>query len=331
MMRWLSLLVILLAGCGHTPNEQGITPWDRQEVKGPDIQYLGVGGWLLEWQGEQLLFAPSFSNPAFYRLPFNTTADIDSIDRLMPDASRATMILVGHGHYDHLLDVSRIAQKQAPSAIIYGSRNVTRILAATLPGNRRVAVEDKMSQRWTENGDWIPSARGNFRAMPIRSQHAPHFLGLHLVPDSSYEKELDHLPISAWTWRGGQSVSWLVDLLDENQQPVYRIHYQDSAATPPYGFPPVFSDNKPVDLQILCAGSWNQVRDYPVKLLQVTKPRIVAIGHWENFIGGDLKAPTLIPLLDLKKLKDIVQDTVRETPVIVPAPFSRIPLDASAL
>lgn len=324
-MRWQILTLALLAGC-TTPQDQGVTLSQQQILGAPKIRYLGVGGWLLQWQGEGVLFAPSFSNPPFYKLPFNTNPDSARIDELMPEALNTSMILVGHGHYDHLLDTSHIAAKHAPHARIYGSENVKHILAATLPASRVQAVEHDMSPDWVHPGKWIRSGPGHIRVMPIRNEHAPHIAGRHLVPEDSYTEDRDHLPGSAWTWKGGQAIAWLVDLLDEQGKPVFRLHYQDSAATPPFGFPPVLADGKSIDLQILCAGSWTQVDNYPTRLLHVTRPRLVAIGHWENFIGGDLKHPKLIPFLDLKGLVDAAEEAAPGTEILVPAPFSDIPV-----
>ncbi|WP_175652287.1 MBL fold metallo-hydrolase [Pseudomonas sp. Marseille-P9899] len=325
-MRWQILILALLLGC-TTPRDQGVELSRAQVSEGPNIRYLGVGGWLLQWKDEGLLFAPSFTNPPFYRLPFNTTADPARIDELMPEAPRTSMILVGHGHYDHLLDVSHIAQKQAPLATIYGSENVKHMLASTPAGSRVQTVEKELSADWVHPGGWITSKPGHIRIMPIRSEHAPHFAGWHLVPEGSYTLDRDHLPRSAWTWKGGQAIAWLVDLLNDEGKPVFRIHYQDSAANPPFGFPPVLADGKSIDLQILCAGSWTQVDNYPTRLLQVTRPRLIAIGHWENFIGGDLKNPTIIPFLDLKGLVKAAEEAAPNTETLVPAPFSDIPLN----
>ena len=63
MLRRIALLsLVLLAGCAQNP--AGLPLWQAKEVAPPSLQYLGVAGYLLRWQGEALLFAPSFSNPA---------------------------------------------------------------------------------------------------------------------------------------------------------------------------------------------------------------------------------------------------------------------------
>ena len=94
------------------------------------ITYLGVSGFLIRHRGSTLLTGPSFTNPGLdsvtpSRLRFirgkapPVVADSALIERLLPsDADAASMILVGHGHYDHLLDVPYIATHRARHATI---------------------------------------------------------------------------------------------------------------------------------------------------------------------------------------------------------------------
>ena len=102
-------LLIALAGCAQNPADLPL--WQERQVAPPSLQYLGVGGYLLRWQDEALLFAPSFSNPATLgQPPLVVKADNARIDELMPRADDVSMLLVGHAHYDHLMDVPRILE-----------------------------------------------------------------------------------------------------------------------------------------------------------------------------------------------------------------------------
>ncbi|WP_256591015.1 MULTISPECIES: hypothetical protein [unclassified Pseudomonas] len=88
----------------------------------PKIQFLGVGGWLLHWKREGLLLAPSFSNPASLGITgfpaLTVQANTAKIDQYMPVATDVKMLLVGHAHYDHLLDVAHVVRSKTPNAIV---------------------------------------------------------------------------------------------------------------------------------------------------------------------------------------------------------------------
>lgn len=338
---WL-VLALTLCGCLSKPQVGAHQLWAGQETSGPALHYLGVGGWLLPWHGEGVLFAPSFTNPALAGItgipPIKVKSDPEKIQQMMPDARFVSMLLVGHAHYDHLLDVSDIMRKQAPNAQVYGSETVVNILHYQFRDDpqqlRRLhnvlpqiaSVPD--ISRPGDSGKWIYSDKGFIRAKPIRSMHAGHIFGVNLLP-GIYTSPPDEPLDTVWDWPLGTPMAWLVDLLDEQKNPVYRIHYQDSAATPPWGFPPWEPDGKRIDIEILCAGSWHQVYHYPAALLDFTKPRIVLIGHWENFFGNKPDDVRIIPGLDLKGMVEIVRRHVTpKTSVFTPLPFTKIPLPA---
>jgi L-ascorbate metabolism protein UlaG (beta-lactamase superfamily) len=122
MRRPLLLVLLMLTACTHAPERMGLPVSDLHDLTEPKIEFLGVGGWLLYWKGEGLLLAPSFSNPATLGIvglpPLTVESDSERIDRHMPDAKKVTMLLVGHAHYDHLLDVAHAVSVQAPNAVV---------------------------------------------------------------------------------------------------------------------------------------------------------------------------------------------------------------------
>lgn len=333
-------LSLLLSGCLATPQSQNVVIQPDINTSSPTLQYLGVGGWLIPWKGEGLLIAPSFSNPGLWDIPgvppLRVQPDKQKIREGMPDARHVSMILVGHAHYDHLLDVPDIVENYAPRAQVYGDETAVHMLNYLLPSQSAryhnvladiASVPDM--HRPGDSGKWILSPGGHIRAKPLRSMHAGHVAGINLLP-GIYDKPLTREPVTVWDWRLGTPVAWLIDLLDDKGEPVYRIHYQDSASTPPYGFPPVTETAKRVDIEILCAGSWEQVHGYPQALIKYNEPRMVLIGHWENFFANDPHDLRLIPGLKLDKLVKAVEDTpgigssMRK--VMVPAPGARVPL-----
>lgn len=328
----------------------------------PKIQYLGVGGWLLHWHGEGVLIAPSFSNPSLMNRgglpPVRVAANKAKIIEFMPQANDVTMLLVGHGHYDHLLDVPWVMATKTPNATLYGSTTVKNILHAFSDQQKMSAqgepwVDSKRVVDATPNmvktpgcegakvhanGTWITSTGGYIRVMPIQSMHASHMLGFTVADGES--PELNTIPTTVFGWKQGQSMAWLIELWDtrldsnlDGKKPVYRIHFQDSAATPPCGLPPAVIDGKKmdVDVEILGVSGWDKVSNYPDELLKRTRPQRILLGHWENFFGNDLKtAPTPMPLQDVDGMRHAVEqilDRVNSTATMrMPAPLDDVAL-----
>lgn len=336
--------------------DDNLDTWWSEGLGEPKIQYLGVGGWLMHWRGEGILLAPSFSNPAGLFKgwpPVWVEADKKRIDTFMKPrpADNVTMLLVGHGHYDHLMDVPWVMSQYAPNAVVYGSDTVVHILHSmrdrTRPetdhwtwvdpervksarGYMATVPNCEKTEKPAVPGYWITSKEGHIRAMPIQSMHASHFLG-YIVGHGSYYDDLSEVPTSVLGWRQGQSMAWLIDLLDDNKEkPVYRIHYQDSAAPAPCGIMPTWPDKKAIDLEILSVGSWKKADQYPEQLLKATKPRLVLLGHWENFFGNDPNHPEPMIGQHVREMMDKVQTLVRDEvpPVMVylPKPFAEIML-----
>ncbi|NKB72677.1 MAG: hypothetical protein GKR89_36870 [Candidatus Latescibacteria bacterium] len=252
------------------------------------IQYLGTGGYLIRRGADVLLTAPFFSNPSLARLAFaKITADtvrIDSILQRLEPLQPARAILVGHAHYDHLMDLPHIAARHATEARIYGSQTAVNTLSAVLPADRLVAVDQNAGTDQTA-GTWhYPTADSLCRFMALKADHAPHvalgpirlkfFKGRILQP-------LEQLPQRAWGWKEGRTLAYLIDFLRPDGGIQFRLHYQDAASAPPQGFPPL--DPRPVDVAIFCVPGAEKIRAYPDSIARRLNPRHAVLGHWEDF------------------------------------------------
>jgi L-ascorbate metabolism protein UlaG (beta-lactamase superfamily) len=127
-----ALLPFLLVACAHP------APPSVAKPQLPlTMTYLGVAGWQIEAGGKIILVDPYFSRPP----------KAGPGDTLLPDEAaiaahapaRADLVLVGHSHIDHLLDVPAIALRTG--AQIVGSRSTARVaLAAGVPADQVIPV-----------------------------------------------------------------------------------------------------------------------------------------------------------------------------------------------
>lgn len=277
------------------------------------IKYLGVGGFLIQRGEDVILTAPFFSNPSLLRVLFwRIHADPERINAFLPPVENVRAILVGHAHYDHLMDIPYIAQERAPHATIYGSQTMKNILAAVLPPERLVALDSEAAEPTKTPGKWQGVPGTKIRLMAIKSEHAPHVClfrrhGCIKVFTGEVAAPLNRLPETAWGWKEGQTVAYLIDFLDNNGTVKFRIYYQDAASTPPWGFPPAFEPEtqKAVDLAILCVPGFKYVEGYPQGIIQWIKPRFVILTHWEDFFRPRTGDPS-----DLRVVPDGTDPTI---------------------
>ena len=294
------------------------------------VTYLGASGLLIEYQHHVLLTAPFFSNPSFgqvrprisklLRSTPRIAADTEAIERLLPrDADSATTILVGHGHYDHLMDVPYIATHRAITATIYGGPSVRHMLMGDSAlrangGSRVVAISEAVVGRLQRRGTWFYSSDSAYRFMALIAGHAPTFRAwkqVYTFTSGTVDTDLDSLPHTAAEWKLGEPYSYLIDVLgDRTRAPVFRIYFQDAPSEPPLGFPPTeVLAERPIDLAVLCAATSSNVRNTPDSLLVVLKPQHVLLAHWEDFF----RARTLSLQLGSGTNLDALRESLRKT------------------
>ena len=300
----------LLAGCatlfGSTSPPRGDVGC-CQAAQGLELHYLGTGGWILRWGGATVLTAPYASNVGIPAAVFGPIrADTARIDARVPSVPDAAAILVGHAHFDHLLDVPYVARVKAPRATVYGSRTTRHILAGD-PGldPSRVVAVNAGAGTYEAPGRWLPAAGGRVRIMALEAGHAPHFQGVELY-EGTVDAPLSRLPDRAEDWVGGVTYAYLIDFLDAAGDVAFRVHYQDAASSAPRGLIPPLApgDRAPVDVVILCQPGFGEVDGFPEGILLNARPRVALLGHWENFLRPPSPAPRSLPFNDVEAFRD---------------------------
>ena len=298
-------LALALSGCSTLFGTKDPPRGDLgccQANDGLSVEYLGTGGWLLRWQSATVLTAPYFTNlGAAATVLGRVRSDTAIVENRLPPVRDADAILVGHAHFDHLLDVPYVARVRAPDATIYASRTAKNILAGDPAlDNERVLAMNEVAGTADRSGTWVTAADGRVRIMALVAGHAPHFQGIELYR-GTVDRPLSELPSRAEDWLGGQTMAYLIDFLDSGGNVAFRVHYQDAAASSPLGLIPELPPGQqaPVDVVILCPPSFSEVESYPEGIIQNARPRVALLGHWENFLKPLEASPGTVPLTDL--------------------------------
>jgi hypothetical protein len=306
------------------------------------VTYLGVSGLLIEHQRHLMLTAPFFSNPSLSMVSPQITrllrstprisSDTPVIERLLPRAAdRATTILVGHGHYDHLMDIPYIALRRATKAVIFGGPSVRHMLMgdSTLRSNggqRVVAISLGEAGSKNRRGVWYYTSDSAYRFMALVGGHAPTYRALrhsYLYTLGSVDGDLDSLPHTAAEWKLGEPYAYLIDVLsDDRKAIVFRIYFQDAPSEPPLGFPPIeVLAERGVDLAVLCGATSSNVPNTPDSLLKVLRPSHVIVAHWEDFFRQQTLPIQASPGTNLDDLREsLTKSLPPSVPWVLPLP-----------
>jgi L-ascorbate metabolism protein UlaG (beta-lactamase superfamily) len=163
---------------GSIPSRGGRLRDDAQalaelETEAPDlppgleIEWLGVSGYRIAYQGRTLYVDPYFTRvPLSYllrRRPALPNREI--IDRFLPPNEDVVAVLVGHTHWDHAVDAPELARRYGCSA--YGSSSLAALMRLHGLGEQAVEVEPYRTYEL-----------GPFEVTFVPSAHSKLLLGL---------------------------------------------------------------------------------------------------------------------------------------------------------
>src|SRR4051812_25086994 len=110
---------------------------------GLELEWLGVAGYRLTYQGVTLFVDPYVSRVPLRALLTGRPAlpDPGRLDRYVRAPGEVAGILVGHTHFDHAVDVPALAERYGCRA--YGSGSLGHLMRLHQLGEHAVAVEPR--------------------------------------------------------------------------------------------------------------------------------------------------------------------------------------------
>ena len=319
-LRWLLPLIMAVCGMACSTNvqkafrkkkiiEAGLHPsmiktedftisYSFQADKKIVLKYLGCGGYYMEHAGNAILIDPFFSNTSFSSVavkkirtePKDVKFALDSVREDL--FNKVNAVFVAHSHYDHLMDVPYVfnhyLDESKPDLKIHGTESMKAIIGTVIDPVHIGTLENNLADL-NNVGTWVKVGDGSIRVLPVYSSHAPHYKIIFPIrlykgkgkPIKGYAT--DTTKTCASRWKGGKTLSFLIDFMQE-QKVQFRIFFQSSASAPPDGFfPKSLLDRHKVDLAILGAASFDYVNHYPDSLIKRICPDKILISHWEDF------------------------------------------------
>lgn len=241
------------------------------------MRYLGTAGFVLEAAQHTLVVDPYVTRASLRRtLSQRLRPDLSRIRRIIP---KADDVLVGHAHYDHVLDAPALCQHTG--ARLIGSTAVAMCgRAAGLPESQIVE---------TNGGEDIQTGPGRVRG--LRSRHGRVYFNRVSLPGDitsppSWPPRFNKL-------RHGQVLNWYVELGG------VRIVHVDSADFFADEFRSLDLDERGIDVLCLCAIGRAYRPRYVQEAVATLRPRCVVACHWDLFSTPYEREPYLLPGVDL--------------------------------
>lgn len=229
--------------------------------RGLEIEWLGVSGYRLSYEGKDLYIDPYVSRVPLSSLLLRRQAvpDPAALDRFLPVREReAVGVLVGHTHFDHAVDAPAVAKRFGCRA--YGSGSLATLMGLHGLGELAVEVEPYRTYEL-----------GPFEVAFVPSTHSKLLLGM-AVPYSG-ELTCEHLDgLSPNAYRCGQV--WGIHIAVAG----ISLYHQGSADLLDEAV-----RHTGVDVFLAGVAGRNFTERYWERILPRLDPRVVVPTHYDNF------------------------------------------------
>jgi L-ascorbate metabolism protein UlaG (beta-lactamase superfamily) len=256
---------------------------------GLEVEWLGVSGYRMSFEGQTL-----FIDPYLSRVPFGdlvrrrpTLPNPAALDRFVHAPGEVAGVLVGHTHFDHAVDAPAIARRFGCKA--YGSDSLVTLMGLHGLAKQTVEVEPYRTYEL-----------GPFEVSFTPSVHSKLLLGLAVPYDGDLTCEhLDSLTPGAY--RCGQV--WGISIAVAG----IRFYHQGSANLIDEA---IREDGVDVFLAGVAGRSFTE--DYWERILPRLDPKVVIPTHYDNFFRPLGQHMEFVSNVQLSALPDEISAVSRD-------------------
>lgn len=261
---------------------------------GVSVRWLGTAGFEIRAEGQVLLFDPYLTRASLTRcIVAPLTPDVAAITRTIP---RADAIVVGHTHFDHVLDVPTLAR--LTGARVLGSSSAARL--CRMDGVPAAQITDVQSA--LRSGVYETEV-GPCRLTFYPSAHSKLLFGKR-VPMAGEIDDCDAVPLRTEHYRCGAVFAVEIEVSGRT------LFHLGSAELVEASIPP-----REVDLLLFTVAGWQQTPRVVERALSRLSPRAVLLHHWDDFFRPLHEGAHALPGVQLPRIVDRFHATTRDVRV----------------
>ncbi|WP_023271064.1 MBL fold metallo-hydrolase [Acinetobacter gyllenbergii] len=244
------------------------------------IKYLGTAGFILSDSNRSLVLDPFISRPNLWQtFTQPLLSDPALVKHYIPDADE---VLIGHAHYDHILDAAEVC-KQTGARLIGSQASVMYGRSAGLPEQQMHA---------TQGRDVIHC--GSWQVIGLPSIHGKALFGRIPLPGDMIEPP--PYPPKFHQLRHGLVLNWWIDTGQ------LRVVHIDSA-----DFIEQELQGKHADIVCLCAIGRKYRPNYVKDVVRLLKPKYIIPCHWDSMVTPIDAPAQLLPGVNIAEFLDEIK------------------------
>jgi len=268
------------------------------------VRWLGTAGYeFTSPEGHVLLIDPYVTRVGLVR--FLTRKIAPDVGKITAAFGRVDGVLIGHSHFDHVMDTPVIAQRTG--AHVYGSRSTANLMQGLgLPATQVTALDKDRATTFD---------LGPFKVTAVPSLHSRFALGSK-VPYAGEIPCTCDVHLKGSDYKCGDVFSYLIDYHG------FRLYHLGSANLAEDALPP---EAKGVDVLLMCIAARFATERYVPRALAAFAPTHVIPMHYDFMWRAADKPMWLLPRTDFGRLVDDIRTFSRDLSVLTLPLVARSP------
>lgn len=250
-------------------------PQSQVTAQNLEILYLGTAGFVLKSNVRIIALDPYVSRPSLWTtLSKPLLSNTALLEQLIPQADD---VLIGHAHYDHILDAPQLCHNTG-ARLIGSTASIMVGRAAGLPETQLLETQGRENIQC-----------GNWQVRGLPSVHGKAAFGRIPLPGDMTEPP--PWPPRFYHLKHGLVLNWLVDTGS------LKIVHIDSA-----DFIEAELTGIQADIVCLCAIGRQYRPNYVKDVVRLLKPKWIIPCHWDSMVTPIHDTPDLLPQVNMPDL-----------------------------